>query len=226
MYEFQVLQFGISLAPCIFMNGVGLIMASGHESASLFGGSAPDRREQAVLQTRALVSYLRALGFLINLKLPGSKSADFITRFRDRFLTEQSYAVSTKGGGFSQLSGSVLAGQVGPFSFRVETAGAHVLDDSSCPSGPPLHVCVPEMGAEHEHEVECRAAFKQTGDDYNIVRSGSDSLGELSFVVGGNSPRQGFVTYSGDDGCITTWMGSSVRGEWSAALRQHQGANV
>lgn len=138
---------------------------------------AADSREQAVLQTQVLVSHLRALRFLINLKkeLPGSKSADFISWFRNRFCTERSYAVGTKGRGFSQLSGSVSAGQAYPFSFGVETAGTHCLDVSGCPSGSPLHACILEMRAEHG--VECRTAFKQTGDNYAGVHSGSDLSG-------------------------------------------------
>jgi len=111
-------------------------------------------------------------------ELPGSISADFIFRFRDRFSKEHSYVVTSKSREILQLPGSFLTGKVSTLSYSVEAAVVDGLNNSSCSDGSPLYVCVPEMGTG--------LAFKQTSDD----NPSDDPLGIPGSVERWDSPRQ------------------------------------
>lgn len=130
------------------------VAAPGPESFRLFGQPTPGLRQQKASSVTDTSTCFPFAGSEVSNKsrkeLPGPKAADNTSRFGDRFRTEHSYAVSMKGRDFSELPGSFPAGQTGPFSFNIETAGAHGLNDSGSPVGSPLYACLPEMGTEHE----------------------------------------------------------------------------
>lgn len=73
-----------------------------------------------------------------------------------------------------------------------------------------------------EHWSECHAAFKQTSDNNAIVHLSSDPLGNPRSVDRRNSSGQSYVVMTDDTlhGWGALYQGSSVRGEWSTALKE------
>ncbi len=215
-YEFQVLPFGLSPAPRIFTKCTEAALAPLRRRGMRVFTYLDD-----LLLASACFTFASS-GILDKSReeLLSSELADFVSRFKDRFRTEHSYAVGTEGCGFSQLSGSVSVGQVGSFSLGVEATG---LDGSGCSTGSPLYACGPEMGAEHG--VACRVAFEQTSDDYAIVRSSAipwenPALLSEGVPLGRVTSRIVVSTDVSLHGWGALCQGSSVRGVWSAALRE------